>query len=148
MLTNNLSLAALLPHSSAPCCQFMANPRVLTGLVRIKPLLTLLIAESPRHVGGQRHREIVSNRSAWTSCRASKAVGTSRHGKLLSKPVVECVDSAILRARGTCYSQQIDQLSKDLVRVVGLEPTLLAETDFESVASTIPPHPQRTCPPW
>lgn len=28
-----------------------------------------------------------------------------------------------------------------VVRVVGLEPTLLAETDFESVASTIPPHP-------
>ena len=30
---------------------------------------------------------------------------------------------------------------KSLVRVVGLEPTLLAKTDFESVASTIPPHP-------
>ena len=28
-----------------------------------------------------------------------------------------------------------------MVRVVGLEPTLLAETEFESVASTIPPHP-------
>jgi hypothetical protein len=36
---------------------------------------------------------------------------------------------------------------KSLVRVVGLEPTLLAETDFESVASTIPPHPQ-PLPPW
>ena len=30
---------------------------------------------------------------------------------------------------------------RKLVRVVGLEPTLLAETEFESVASTIPPHP-------
>ena len=27
------------------------------------------------------------------------------------------------------------------MRVVGLEPTLLAETEFESVASTVPPHP-------
>lgn len=35
---------------------------------------------------------------------------------------------------------------KGLVRVVGLEPTLLAETDFESVASTIPPHPPDQAP--
>lgn len=28
-----------------------------------------------------------------------------------------------------------------MVRAVGLEPTLLAETEFESVASTIPPRP-------
>ena len=34
----------------------------------------------------------------------------------------------------------------DVVRVVGLEPTLLAETEFESVASTIPPHPQPARP--
>ena len=37
---------------------------------------------------------------------------------------------------------------KVMVRMVGLEPTLLAETEFESVASTIPPHPQRTEPAW
>ncbi len=37
---------------------------------------------------------------------------------------------------------------KLVVRMVGLEPTLLAETEFESVASTIPPHPQRTAPAW
>ena len=35
----------------------------------------------------------------------------------------------------------IKMLKKEMVRVVGLEPTLLAETEFESVASTIPPHP-------
>lgn len=29
-----------------------------------------------------------------------------------------------------------------LVRVVGLEPTLLAERVFETLASTIPPHPR------
>lgn len=33
-----------------------------------------------------------------------------------------------------------------LVRVAGLEPALLAETEFESVASTIPPHPQPARP--
>ncbi len=33
-----------------------------------------------------------------------------------------------------------------LVRVVGLEPTLLAKADFESAASTIPPHPQARAP--
>lgn len=33
-----------------------------------------------------------------------------------------------------------------VVRVVGLEPTLLAETEFESVASTIPPHPHISTP--
>lgn len=35
-----------------------------------------------------------------------------------------------------------------VVRVVGLEPTLLAETEFESVASTIPPHPHDQAPAW
>jgi hypothetical protein len=36
--------------------------------------------------------------------------------------------------------------AESLVRVAGLEPALLAKTDFESVASTIPPHPHNTAP--
>jgi hypothetical protein len=38
-----------------------------------------------------------------------------------------------------------------MVRVVGLEPTLLSEADFESAASTISPHPHVNAPisaPW
>jgi len=31
------------------------------------------------------------------------------------------------------------------VRVVGLEPTLLAEKVFETFASTVPPHPHLGC---
>jgi len=31
------------------------------------------------------------------------------------------------------------------VRVVGLEPTLLAEKVFETFASTVPPHPHWCC---
>lgn len=32
-----------------------------------------------------------------------------------------------------------------MVRVVGLEPTLLAEKVFETFASTVPPHPHLGC---
>jgi hypothetical protein len=38
------------------------------------------------------------------------------------------------------------EIKGPVVRVVGLEPTLLAERVFETLASTIPPHPQRRAP--
>lgn len=45
--------------------------------------------------------------------------------------------------RRTLLLVQSDYLLESLVRVAGLEPALLSEQDFESSASTIPPHPHR-----
>ena len=56
--------------------------------------------------------------------------------------------SGMIRGPARCGSHGLinQRLAERLVRVVGLEPTLLAETDFESVASTIPPHPPTQLP--
>ncbi len=58
-------------------------------------------------------------------------------------PVWRSVGALILRGSGC--SDSANRLA--VVRAAGLEPALLAKTDFESVASTIPPRPHNPAAP-
>jgi hypothetical protein len=116
-----IGLEAKCPDSqvdSQPATAIVASIPALRRLKRLRAAICISTS-SDRRPCSRSARSMRSSKGQKT-----ETAGLSGHGRPKTKsPVIT----------GPCVPT--------MVRVVGLEPTLLAETEFESVASTIPPHP-------
>ncbi len=133
-------------HSRSVCgCCTLCQAAILCGpesdMTRDRRIRRGFMTWIPRHTA-----------ATVISCKGSSAaVFCARAGRATQKNI-KSAQSQVLFLSTTPFARpwpepkrgqrSSHQCLEDLVRVVGLEPTLLSETEFESVASTIPPHPQ------